>query len=77
MCLEWRPEVGSAGPCIRHDRHQLARWVADKAMRIAGHLLSFPKVRCRLYVVTFGFASAIRPMPATFAAEYKISGGFE
>jgi hypothetical protein len=40
-------------------------------------LLSFPKVRCRLYLVNFGLASAIRPMHASIAAEYKTSGWFE
>jgi hypothetical protein len=32
--------------------------------------LSFPMVRCRLYLVKLGFRSTIRPMPACLAAEH-------
>jgi hypothetical protein len=38
-------------------------------------VLYFARMRCRLYPVKMGFASAIRPMAATVAAEYKCVAG--
>ena len=37
----------------------------------ARNFLSFPKVRCRLYLEKFGLHLAIRPMPDRLAAEYE------
>ena len=71
------PDVEQARSCNRYDRQEPDGRSTRRSKRSCEHLLSFPKPRCRLYLVTFGFAAAIRPMRATFPAEYKKSGGFE